>query len=66
MSELGWFLGLGTVAQLFALVVVAVKLLLEPLTEARVEVVHTGEVAVSVVAIMNLIFAYVPHPFTVA
>jgi hypothetical protein len=31
LSELGWFLTLGTAAQLFALVVVVVKLFMSPL-----------------------------------
>ncbi|CAL5220298.1 g2283 [Coccomyxa viridis] len=58
LSELGWFLTTGTLAQLFALVVVVVKLFMSPLQGASTELVHTGDAAASVVAIMNLIFAY--------
>jgi uncharacterized membrane protein len=64
LADMGWFLSMGTAAQLFALVVVVVKLFLAPDPTASTELVHTGDVAVSIVAVMNMIFAYVPssHP----
>ena len=62
LAELGWFLSLGTAAQLFAVVVVVVKLLMSPMPDAATELVHTGAAAVSVVAVMNLIFACASHP----
>jgi len=54
---MGWFLSLGTVAQLFALIIVVVKLIMVPVERATTELIHTGEAVVSVVAVMNLIFA---------
>jgi hypothetical protein len=57
LAQLGWFLSLGTAAQLFAVVIVVVKLVTSPLPGAATELVHTGEPATSVVAVMNLIFA---------
>lgn len=57
LAEISWFLSLGTAAQLFALIIVAVKLIVVPLHVAKTELVHTGEAAVSIVAVMNLIFA---------
>jgi hypothetical protein len=57
LAELGWFLSLGTAAQLFAVGVVVVKLLMAPMRDAPTELIHTGAPAASVVAIMNLIFA---------
>lgn len=56
LADMGWFLSLGTVAQLFALVIVVVKLIMVPV-EATTELIHTGEAVVSIVAVMNLIFA---------
>lgn len=41
LSELGWFLSLGTVAQLFALVVVVVKLFMSPIQGKRPHVAHS-------------------------
>lgn len=58
LAEISWFLSLGTAAQLFALIIVVVKLIMVPLDGAKTELVHTGEAVVSLVAVMNLIFAY--------
>lgn len=57
LAQLGWFLSLGTAAQLFAVVIVVAKLLASPLPDVATELVHTGEPATAVVAVMNLIFA---------
>ncbi len=57
LADMGWFLSMGTAAQLFALVIVVVKLIMVPLEGATTELIHTGEAAVSIVAVMNLIFA---------
>ena len=57
LAEISWFLSLGTAAQLFALIIVVVKVIMDPLDGAKTELVHTGEAAVSIVAVMNLIFA---------
>ena len=60
LAELGWFLSLGTAAQLFAVVVVVVKLLMAPMPGAATQLIATGAPAASVVAVMNLIFACAP------
>lgn len=59
LADMSWFLSIGTAAQLFALVVVVVKLLVAPDPASSTELVHTGTTAVSVVAVMNMIFACV-------
>ena len=57
LSNLGWFLSIGTFGQLFAGVVVIYKLLAAPWADAVTEVVHTDEASTSLVAVMNIIFA---------
>ena len=57
LSNLGWFLSIGTFGQLFAGVVVVYKLLAAPWADAVTEVVHTDEASTSLVAVMNIIFA---------
>lgn len=57
LADMGWFLSMGTAAQLFAMVVVVAKLIADPLEGAKTELIHTTEAAVSIVAVMNLIFA---------
>jgi hypothetical protein len=61
LADMGWFLSLGTAAQLFALVVVVIKLFMAPLATASTELVHSGAAAVSIVAVMNMIFACAPR-----
>lgn len=58
LKKLSWFFTAGTAAQLFAVGVVAVKLALEPDPSASHELLHKGDPVVSIVAVMNIIFAY--------
>lgn len=58
LKKLSWFFTAGTAAQLFAVGVVAVKLALEPDPRASHELLHKGDPVVSIVAVMNIIFAY--------
>ena len=60
LSNLGWFLSIGTFGQLFAAVVVVYKLLEEPWAGAVTEVVHSDEASSGLVAVMNIIFACAP------
>jgi hypothetical protein len=62
LSNLGWFLSIGTFGQLFAGVVVIYKLLAAPWEDAVTEVVHTDEASTSLVAVMNIIFACAAAP----
>ncbi len=58
LKKLSWFFTFGTAAQLFAVAVVIIKLALEPVDGAETELIHTGDPVVSIVAVMNVIFAF--------
>ena len=47
LSNLGWFLSIGTFGQLFAALVVLYKLVVNPWQGAITELVHNGELPVS-------------------
>lgn len=47
LSNLGWFLSIGTFGQLFAALVVVYKLVVNPWQGATTELVHNGELPVS-------------------
>ncbi|KAK9845239.1 hypothetical protein WJX81_000853 [Elliptochloris bilobata] len=61
LSELGWFLSAGTLAQLVALALIAWGLLAAPAPEARTRLVvggGAGALAPALIAVMNIIFAF--------
>ena len=47
LSNLGWFLSIGTFGQLFAALVVVYRLVVNPWQGATTELVHNGELPVS-------------------
>lgn len=58
LSEMGWFLSAGTVAQMCALAILIVKVLAEPHPQAKTVLFNTSDWPAAAVAIMNVVYAF--------
>lgn len=58
LSEMGWFLSTGTLAQMFALAILIFKVLAEPHPQARTVLVNTSDWPAAAVAVMNIVYAF--------
>eukprot|EP00884_Botryococcus_braunii_P008224 jgi/Botrbrau1/17402/Bobra.0833s0002.2 len=58
LSQLGWFLSLGSAGQLLAALLVLASLLLPPWPPHSTSPYSTGDVSLLLVSIMNIVFAY--------